>query len=51
MLQLWTELTEAITRAAKEKGRESFATVTVVFFRRLTRVTAPVPVGNLCAAI
>lgn len=24
MLQLWTELTEAITRAAKEKDGESF---------------------------
>lgn len=31
MLQLWTELTEAITRAVKEKDRESFAAVTAVF--------------------
>lgn len=42
MLQLWTELTEAITRAAKEKDRQSFEAGTAIcFFLHLTRVTVP----------
>lgn len=51
MLQLWTELTEAATRAAKEKDQESIEVGTAIVLIRRTQATVLIPVCNLCAAI